>query len=372
MLFTIDKESLLNKIKTVEKITVQRGIQAVLSNILFEAEDNKIKLTATDLDISVITKTTASVKEEGKITIPARKIFEIVSKLPDKPIEIALNPDNNIVTIKCGNSKFDIIGISAEEFPKVVQNENELSDEDSITIETNTFLKSIKNTVYSTATYDNRNVISGVYCEINKDELEMAATDGNRLARISQKIKNINEKEAKVIIPAKTLNEFTRISSIIVEDNVKLKVSESKIIIKTDSYTIISKLIPGKYPQYKQMIPSSTANIITVDKNELNNAIDRVSCMINERTNVLKFILQNGKMYLKAETPDSGTSEDVIDIDYKGDEFKIAFNYKLISDFLKIIDCEKATMGFNGSQSAAVLKPLNDDDYVCLVMPMKV
>lgn len=372
MLFITDKESLLNKIKTVEKITAQRGIQAVLSNILFEAEGNEIKLTATDLDISVITKTTASVKEEGKITIPARKIFEIVSKLPDKPIEIALNPDTNIVTIKCGNSKYDVIGISAEEFPKVVQNESELSDEDTITIDTNTLLKSIKYTVYSTATYDNRNVISGVFCEINKDELEMAATDGNRLARISQKIKNTDNKEAKVIIPAKTLNELIRISSIIVEDNLKLKVSDSKIIIKTNSYTIISKLIPGKYPQYKQMIPASTSTVVTVDKAELSNAIDRVSPMINERTNVLKFILNSGKMYLKAETVDSGTSEDVIDIDYSGDEFKIAFNYKLISDFLKIIDSEKATMGFNGSQSAAVLKPQSDEDYVCLVMPMKV
>lgn len=372
MLFTIDKESLLNKIKTVEKITVQRGIQPVLANILFEAEKNKIKLTATDLDMSIITKTTASVQEEGKITLPARKIFEIVSKLPDKPVEIALNSDNNIVTIKCGNSKFDIIGISAEEFPKVVQNESELSDDDFISIDTNTFLKSIKYTVYAVATYETRNVISGVFCKINEDNIEMAATDGNRLARISQKIQNVNNKEAKIVIPSKTLNEFTRVSSIIIEDKVNIKVSDSKIIIKTNSYTIISKLIPGEYPQYQQLIPKTTINSVKVNKNELNNAIDRVSCMINERTNVLKFILQEGKIYLKAEAPDSGTSEDVIETDYSGDEFKIAFNYKLISDFLKIIDCENVKIGLNGSQSAAVFRPINDDDYVCLVMPMKI
>ena len=372
MLFTIDKESLLNKIKTVEKITVQRGIQPVLSNILFEAENNKIKLTATDLDMSIITKTTASVQEEGKITLPARKIFEIVSKLPDKPVEFMLNSDNNIVTIKCGNSKFDIIGISAEEFPQVVQNENELSNDDLVTIDTNTFIKSIKYTVYAAATYENRNVISGVFCQINEDNFEMAATDGNRLSRISQNIQNENNKNAKIVIPAKTLNEFIRDSSIIVEDKVNLKFLDSKIILKTDSYMIISKLIPGEYPQYQQLIPKNTTNVIKVNKNELNNAIDRVSCMINERTNVIKFILQDNRMYLKAETPDSGTSEDVIETDYIGDEFKIAFNYKLISDFLKIIDCEHITLGLNGAQSAAVFKPQNDDDYVCLVMPMKI
>ncbi|MBQ2644860.1 hypothetical protein IJG14_04720, partial [bacterium] len=156
------------------------------------------------------------------------------------------------------------------------------------------------------------------------------------------------------------------------EDKVNLKFLDSKIILKTDSYMIISKLIPGEYPQYQQLIPKNTTNVIKVNKNELNNAIDRVSCMINERTNVIKFILQDNRMYLKAETPDSGTSEDVIETDYIGDEFKIAFNYKLISDFLKIIDCEHITLGLNGAQSAAVFKPQNDDDYVCLVMPMKI
>jgi len=370
MIFTIDKESLLNKIRTVEKVTVQRGIQPVLSNILFEAEDNKIKLSATDLDISIVTKTTAAVKEEGKITLPAKKIFEIVSKLPDKPIEFSLNPDNNVVTIKCGNSKFDVIGISAEEFPKDVQ--SEISEDEAITIDTNPFVKSIKYTVYAAATYENRNIISGVFCKISEDTLEMAATDGNRLTRISEKIQNENKKEAKIVIPSKTLNEFIRVSSIINEDKVRLIVSGSKIIFKTDSYTIISKILEGEYPQYQQLIPKTTATSVKVNKNELSNAIDRVACMINERTNVIKFILQNGKMYLKSETPDSGTSEDVIETDYNGDEFKIAFNYKFISDFIKIIDCENAIIGLNGNQSAAVFRPDSEEDYICLVMPLKI
>ena len=370
MLFTIDKESLLNKIKTVEKVTVQRGIQPVLSNILFETEDNKLKLTATDLDMTIITKTTAAIKEEGKITLLARKLFEIVSKLQDKPIEFALNPDNNVMTIKCANSKFDIIGISAEEFPKSLAVEGD--EKNSITISTDLFSKSIKDTVYAAAPYENRNVISGVFCKISEDVLEMAATDGNRLARISQKIKNDNSNEVKIVIPSKTLNEFTRISSLIFEDTVKLNASNSTLILKTNSYTIISKLIPGEYPQYQQLIPKNTSNVVKINKNDLFNAIDRVSPLVNDRTSVVKLILKEGKMELKAETPDSGTSEDVIDIDYKGDEFKIAFNYKLLLDFLKSADCDHITLGLNSNQSAAVFRPLNDDDYVYLVMPMKI
>ncbi|MGN0197808.1 MAG: DNA polymerase III subunit beta [Candidatus Gastranaerophilaceae bacterium] len=371
MIFTTDKESLLNKLRIVEKITVQRGIQPVLANILFETENNTLKLSATDLDISIITKTTAAVKEEGKITLPAKKIFEIVSKLPDKPVEFSLNPDNNVVTIKCGNSKFDVIGISAEEFPKIIKSESEIADSEAITIDTNPFTKSIKYTVYAAATYENRNIISGVFCKINEDTLEMAATDGNRLTRISEKIQNKNEKDAKIVIPSKTLNEFLRVSSIINEDKVSLIVSGSKIIFKTNSYILISKLLEGEYPQYQQLIPKTTATTVKVKKAELAGAIDRVACMINERTNVIKFILQNGKMYLKSETPDSGTSEDVIESDYQGDEFVIAFNYKFISDFIKIIDCENALIGINGNQSATVFRPDSEDDYICLVMPLK-
>ena len=243
MLFTIDKESLLNKLKIVEKITIPRGIQPVLANILFEASDNALKLSATDLDISIITNTMAAVKKEGKITLPAKKTFEIVSKLPDKPIDFSLNIDTNLVTITCGNSKFEIIGISAEEFP-IISNEEELITKDSIEIEMNPFVKSIKHTVYAAANYENRNIISGVFCNISEDKLEMAATDGNRLTRIIENVKNKDEKTAKIVIPSKTLQEFLRVSSFISEEKVQLIVDSSKLIIKTKSFLLdVRKLL---------------------------------------------------------------------------------------------------------------------------------
>ena len=372
MIFTTDKESLLNKIKTVEKITVQRGIQPVLANILFETEKNNLKLSATDLDISIITNTTAAVKEEGKITLPARKIFEIVSKLPDKPVDFTLNKDTNIVTIKCGNSKFEVKGISAEEFPKIIEDEKELSEKEGININTEPFIKSIKYTVYSAANYESRNIISGVFCKIDDKTIEMAATDGNRLTRISEKIQNKTDKESKIVIPSKTMNEFLRVSSIINEDNLTLIVSNKKVIFKAKDYVLISRLLEGEYPLYQQLIPKTTANKVKVKKESLINAIDRVSCMIDDRTNIIKLILNDGKLMLKAETHDAGTSEEVIEADYKGDEFIIAFNYKFIYDFIKTIDCENAIMEFNSNQSATVFKPDSKDDYICLIMPLKI
>lgn len=370
MLFTIDKDSLLNKLKIVEKVTAQRGnVQPVLSNVLFEAEDNVLYLSATDLEISVKAKTTVAVKKPGKITLPAKKLLEIAAKLPDKPVEFSLNEDNNIVSISCGKSKFEIIGISAQEFPK---NDDEITDGTAIEIELEPLLKSIKNTVYATANYENRNVISGVFCLIKDNKLEMAATDGNRLTRIIETIKNKDDKSAKLVIPSKILNEFLRICSFINEENVTLIVDKTRITFKTMSFSINSKLLDGEYPPYEQLIPKSTANNSTISRDELIGALERVSTMVNDRTSIVKFIFGENKLLLKAETPNSGTSEDETECEYNGEELAIAFNYKYVLDSIKTMDSKSVKIGLNGSLSATVFKPDSEEEYICLIMPMQV
>ena len=370
MLFTIDKDSLLNKLKIVEKVTAQRGtVQPVLANVLFEAENNILNLSATDLDISVKAKTTVAVKKEGKITLPAKKLLEIAAKLPDKPVEFSLNEDTNVVSIKCGNSKFEIIGISAQEFPVI---EDEIKDGTEIEIEIEPFLKSIKNTVYAAANYENRNVISGVFCLIKDNKLEMAATDCNRLTRIIEAIKNKEAKSAKIVIPSKTLNEFVRICSFMAEDKVVLIVDKSRITLKTMNFSINSRLTEGEYPPYEQLIPKTTANNLVVLRDDLISALDRVSTMVNDRTCIVKFMFSNNKLVLKAETPNSGTSEDVIDCEYKGDELAIAFNYKYVLDSIKTMDAKNVKIGLNGSLSATLFKPDSEENYICLIMPIQI
>lgn len=371
MLFTIDKDSLLNKLRIVEKITIARGIQPVLANILFEASDNVLKLSATDLDISIVTNTMAAVKEDGKITLPAKKTFEIISKLPDKPVEFSLNKDTNVVTITCGNSKFEVIGISAEEFPPLPLDE-EVSKSESIEIDMSPFVKSIKHTVYAAANYENRNIISGVFCHISDDKIEMAATDGNRLTRIIEQVKNKDGKTAKIVIPSKTLQEFLRVSSLISEEKVQLITDNARLIIKTKSFIIISRLLEGTYPPYAQLIPEKTETTVIVSREDLIGALERVSCMVNDRTSIVKFVFNDSKLLLSAETPDSGASEDVIDAGYEGDELIIAFNYKYVLDSLRIMESGNTKIGLGGSLSATVFKPDSEDDYLCLIMPIQI
>lgn len=372
MNFTIEKESLLTNLKIVEKTTVARGIQPVLSNILINAkEDNTISFSATDLDINIMSKTIASVQTAGKITLPAKKLSEIVSKLSNKPVEFSLNEETNVVNIKSGNSKFELIGISADEFPQNIS-EEELADKESVEIELNPFIKSIKYTAFSAANYENRNIISGVYCSISKENLEMAATDGNRLTRIIEKITNEKETDISCVIPSKTLQEFLRIASFINDEKVSLIIEKTKIVFKTSSMIMTSRLLEGEYPPYKQLIPQSCEKNAVVVREEMIGALERVAVMVNERTNIVKFLFAENKLFLKADTPDAGLGEDSISTEYTDEELTIAFNYRYVLDSLKIMQSEKVKIGLGGSLSATLFRPDSEDDYLCLIMPIQI
>lgn len=375
MEFIIEKESLLTNLKVVEKTTVSRGIQPVLSNILINAQsDNYITFSATDLDINVVSKTIASVKTPGKITLPAKKLSEIVSRLSNKPVEFSLNEETNTVTISCGNSKFELIGISAEEFPQTI-NEEELIGKECVDVDLNPFIKCIKYTAFCAANYESRNIISGVYCSIAKDALEMAATDGNRLTRIIEKINNDKEEEVHCVVPSKTLQEFLRIASVIKQsddEKVSLYIEKTKIVFKTSSMIMTSRLLEGEFPPYKQLIPQSCEKNAILKRDDLISALERVAVMVNERTNIVRFIFGENTLFLKADTPDAGLGEDSISAQYSDEELTIAFNYKYVLDSLKIMESDDVRIGLGGSLSATLFKPENDVDYICLIMPIQI
>lgn len=372
MEFTIEKELLLTNLKIVEKTTVARGIQPVLSNILIDAgSDNFITFSATDLDINIHSKTIASVKTPGKITLPAKKLSEIVSKLSNKPVVFSLNNETNIVNIICGNSKFELIGISADEFPSLID-EQYLEDKEFVEIDLNPFIKSIKYTAFSAANYENRNIISGVFCSISKDNIEMAATDGNRLTRIIEKITNEKDSDISCVIPSKTLQEFLRVASFINDEKLSLFIEKTRIIFKTSNMIMTSRLLEGDYPPYKQLIPQSCDKNAIIKRDEMISALERVAVMVNERTNIVKFIFGENTLFLKADTPDAGLGEDSISAQYTDEELTIAFNYKYVLDSLKIMESENVKIGLGGSLSATLFRPDSEDDYLCLIMPIQI
>lgn len=375
MEFVIKKEDLFNGIRIVERATAMKGLQPVLANILIETVDKStIKFTATDLDMTIIAIVAAQVVKEGKITLPAKKISDIVSKLGESLITFKMTEETNSVNITSKNTKFDIIGISAHEFPQMsedITEKIEANKENLIEIELKPFTKAIKQAGFAAAGYETNNLLSGVVCDISENTLEMASTDGNRLARVREKIEN-KGKTGQLIIPSKTLQEVIKMGAFIEEDFIKILTDKTKLIIKSENIIIISRLMEGQYPKYNQLIPQESPKEAIVNINQLISALERVAIMVNEKTSIIKFEFKDNKLVLNADTPDSGASEDEIDVDYKSEELKIAFNYRYVLDSLKNMETEEVKIGLNTSLSATVLKPNNDEDYVCLIMPVQI
>ena len=372
MKFVIKKEDLYNGIKIVERATSVRALQPVLLNILIETTgSNSLRLVATDLDLTVMAEVDAQVEEEGKITLPSKTLNEIVSKLGNKLITFEKAQDSSIVNITCQNSKFDIIGISANEFPPEVYN-IELNEEDSFEIEVKPLTKAVRQAGFAAASYETSNLLSGIVCDISGQTLEIASTDGNRLARVREVIKNPDNKARQLIIPSRTLNEFIKMSSFIEEDSIKIYTEKTKMIIKSEKTTTVSRLLEGQFPKYNQLIPSESPKTATVNVSEMISALERVSIMVNEKTSIVKMEFSENQLKLTADTPDSGKSEEEMAINYTGEELVIAFNYKYVLEALKNIDCEEVNIGLNTSLSATVFRPNCEEDFVCLIMPVQI
>lgn len=372
MKFVIKKEDLFNGIKIVERATSIKALQPVFLNIFIETiGNNAIKLIATDLDFTVSTIVDAQIEEEGKITLPSKTLNEIVSKLGNKLITFEMTEGETTVNITCQNSKFDIIGISASEFPQEICN-YEIKEEESFEIELKPFTKAIKQAAFAAAGYETSNLLSGVVCDINGETLEIASTDGNRLARVREKITNKENKTKQIIIPAKTLNEFLKTTSYIDEETIKIYFEPSKIIIKTEKATMISRILEGHYPKYNQLIPQESPKEAIINVSQLISALERVAIMIYEKTNIVKMNFADNELTLTGDAPDSGKSEEKIEINYTAEPLLIAFNYKYVLDALKNIESEEVKIGLNTGLSATVLKPNSEEDFVCLIMPVQI
>ncbi len=372
----LNKEDFLNGIKVVKNITSSKGVQPVLSNILIETISNdRVMFQGTDLNLAISFKLKAEVLSEGKITLSAKTLEEIVNKLPDKPIVLKLNDETNVVTISCSKSKFELIGISAEEYPKVFDDKQTEEDKE-FEIKTGLLNKGIKQTAFSTAQNETGSVLSGVCFNINENILEMVATDGNRLTRSR---KEINSKGESVIFisPARTLVEISRIISMLKDETVKFILKKNKIVFEFENVTFQSRLIEGTYPKYQQLIPTTNEKTVSIARESLIQAIERVSVMVNERTNIVKFNFETNSLEISTDTPESGSGKDMLDIDYSYENLLIAFNYRYVLDSLKNMDSKNVKVEMSTNLSASIFKPEteneeDDNNYICLIMPVQV
>lgn len=373
MKFSAQREDIHQAVAAVQRATATRVIQPILSNILIESlGPDTLKLSATDLDFAIETTIPAKVLEEGRTTLSAKKLSEILSKLPNNR-EIAFEIEEAVQTarIQCGTALFDMRTLPADEFPQIKQ----IDAQDFLSVDGKAFVRSINQTAFAAASYDANNVLGGVYFQLNAQGLEMAATDGSRLARRIETVKDGNAATLNVaaIIPAKTLQEFLKLCAADVnEQPVKIAIQDGQISFRTPRFYVLSRLLDGQYPKYNQLIPAENKIVAFANKKAFIDSLERTAVMANERTNIVKLVLDKGNMSLAAQTPDVGDSKDTLEVLYDGDTLNIAFNYKYVIDALKVIESEDVRMETNGPLSPTIFKGKEENGYLCLVMPVQV
>lgn len=362
------KDELVKGAQIVQTIVSPRSTLPILSNFLFETEDKRIKLSSTDLEVGVSCYIKGEIVNEGSVTIPAKRFGDIIRELPnDKDIEIKANEMNQI-NIRCGKSHFILMGLPKADYPVLPT----FSKEEMFNL-SETMLKTIlRRTSFAASTDETRYILNGVYILIEKGLLKVVATDGRRLAYINTNNIDKNIKQ-KAIIPTKAVNELQRVlSSENGKSGVNVGISDNQIVFNVDSVTVISRLIEGTYPNYEQVIPKSNDLKIKMKTKDTLSAVKQMALLVSDKTSVVKFLFGKNVLKMSASAQGLGSGEVELDVEHSGKNLEIAFNPAFLIDILKNIDEDEFFIELTSSLNPAVVKPSNNKDYLCVIMPMRV
>jgi len=364
------KENLLKGLQAVSKAVASRTILPILSNILFECtSENKLKLSATDLEIGVETFVDTVVHKPGKITIPARALTDIIIKLPDADIELETNENNTETILRCHRSKYNLKSLASDDFPTLPQ----VDPQNSVFINSGLIAQGIKKTIFAASSDATKNVLNGVKLNLSGNHLEMAATDGYRLAVRKIFIETKNEQGFSVIVPSRALNELSRLlGNSKDDDTVIISQLSNQLVFGIDDKILSTRLIEGQYPDYNRIIPTNLDKEIVLDRAEFYSTVDRVAAISSiDKVNVVKFDISTGEMKLSSSTPELGQSSETIETAYEGNNFEINFNARFLMDALRNFDEEQVRFLLGGSLSPGLLKNVDDESYFCMIMPIR-
>ncbi|MFH1715530.1 MAG: DNA polymerase III subunit beta [Elusimicrobiota bacterium] len=362
------KNELIQGIQIVLSAVSTKSSLPVLSNILFEAkEGGKVKLATTDLEIGVTTYINAEVLKEGGVTIPAKKLHDIIKEITTDEIEIKSNDDARVY-IDSGTSHFSIMGLHRDDFPVLP----DFNTGDGEFVINKDILKSmLKKTVFAVSYDETRYVLNGLYMELDKGKLKFVATDGRRLAYIINNVEADKKLRTTVIIPTKAVNELNRLLSIIETENVNVGIKDNQIAFKIGEHIMVSRLIEGSFPNYEQVIPKNNETHVIIDKEDFMAVTRRVALMTSDKMNSIKYQFSDNKLKVSTSSQGIGEAEDELAIEYDGPTLEMAYNPMFIIDVLKNIETNTIKLEVSGALNPGILKPAGNDDYLCVVMPMR-
>lgn len=361
----VNHSDLLRGLNCVASALPTRSSLPYLTNVLLETEGDTLRMSATDLDTTVITSIPASITTPGSITLPGKKLHEIVRELPEE--DVRFSGTGNRITISCGNASFSLSGNSSEQFPTLPSK----SGAEPAAIPVDVLSDAIRKTSYAVAKDDYRATLNGALMKIGPDGFEMVATDGHRLSCISMGSLS-SDVEVNALVTQKALNLFARLSS---DGDVLVRYKGSQISFEFNDTMIYSRTIDGEYPPYRKVIPTDNDCELSADREDLISVLRRIKTMANPSTHQVKFSLETGKVLVHAESADAGEAHEELSAEYGGRPFQIGFNGNFLMEILRNMSCERVVMKMKDGNTAVVIRdqeePEGGDSYLALIMPVK-
>ncbi|HXV91532.1 MAG TPA: DNA polymerase III subunit beta [Gemmatimonadales bacterium] len=365
MKFTITRERLQEGLVAVAAAVPAKTTLPVLSNVLVEATKQGLRLSGTDLDIAVSTTVAADVDAEGAVTLPAKKLSDIVRELPSAPIRVTTAGEQR-VSLECGRTKFKLLGLPREEFPSFPP----VKFDKAWTAPAELVHKLVAHVAFAASTEESRPILNGVLWELRPDRMRMVATNGHRLAKMD--VPASGGSTADLIVPPKALEQVRKLFA--PEAEVEIAKSENHIGFRAGGTLVYSRLIEGPYPNYEQVIPRENDKSATVDKVALTAALRRMSVVASDQTHRIRMALSGGAAKFSVQTPDLGEAQDELALTYEGEPLEIGFNAQYLLEIMKYMPTDEVRLTFKAPERAATVEPVGWDDpasYLCLVMPLR-
>ena len=365
MKFTISKAALQDVVQIVSSAVPTKSTLPILSNILIEASNEGLTLVATDLDLSIRTMGEAEVSDAGRVTVPARRLNEIVRKLPDGDVKVSTTGSRVKLQYSTGSST--LVGMDPEDFPQLPQ----VDANTLVTLPVETLDLGVKATAYAVSSDETRQMLTGVLIQLKAGELRLVATDGHRLAKVGFK-GEYQALDQDLIVSPKALKEVVRLSA--GQDTAKLTLDKSFAVFEAGPSTIYTRLIEGNFPNYEQVIPRQSPKRIHLNRAEFMDALDRVSVLSDNVTRQIKVALKPERIELSVSTADIGEGQESIGVDYADEPLAVGYNAIYLLDALKTIPTEKFELRLNHATSPGIVVPVEPDknmDLLCLVMPLR-
>jgi len=376
MKFEIDKREFLRGLGLMQSVTGRKTTLPILSHILLEWEKDSLYLTGTDLETGIRVELTAKINQDGKASVSAKKLYEIVRELPEETVHIQ-KKENQWITLQCGKSIFNLAGLDPEEFPSLPPYE----EENFLMVSTQLIQEMIGKTVFAASNEDSRYHLNGIFFVKmklgEKEILRMVATDGHRLSlvdRENQKIRGIEEKG--IIIPKKGILEIKKIiGDRGEEEEMGVYFNTTHGFFKLGKFLTVIRLIDGEFPEYEQVIPKGNDIKLIMAKEKMVNSLKRVSTMVSERMEGIKFSLKKNNMEMSSTHQDFGDAQEEVEVTYEGPPLQIGFNARYLIEALNVIDSEEIIMELKDEGSPGILRPPSFPsgflNQFYIIMPMR-